>query len=98
MNWAASISYEPQIIHVMTSDRNICYEHALSIQRDCFWRACASPLSLYLCRYKVGHFLSLFLLSLKLSSKGYSQLLVMIFRCLITILTTTHCFNFLPIF
>ena len=24
----------------MTSDRNICYEHALSIQRDCFWRAC----------------------------------------------------------
>ena len=54
-------------------------------------------LSLSLCRYKVGHFLSLFLLSLKLSSKGYSQLLVMIFQCLITILTTTHCFNFLPI-
>ena len=26
--------------YVMTSDRNICYEHALSIQRDCFWRAC----------------------------------------------------------
>ena len=24
----------------MTSDRNICYEHALSIQRDSFWRAC----------------------------------------------------------
>ena len=40
MNYAVSISHEPQITYVMTSDRNICYEHALSIQRDCFWRAC----------------------------------------------------------
>ena len=40
MNQAASISYEPQIIHVMTSDRNICYEHALSIQRAFFCCAC----------------------------------------------------------
>ena len=40
MNYAVSFSHEPQIFHVMTSDRNICYEHALSIQRDCFWRAC----------------------------------------------------------
>ena len=40
MNYAVSISHEPQMTYVMTSDRNICYEHALSIQRDCFWRAC----------------------------------------------------------
>ena len=40
MNYAVSISHEPQITYVMTSDRNICYEHALSIQLDCFWREC----------------------------------------------------------